>query len=257
MPTLAPVQATDDDDDEEGGGRGSLVVRRQPSVATRGSMVQARRSSVLSRIDKKKTANMTLDPAPLFNAARAGHIRDAEAFLDLDGGVDYVDRIDAHGRTALMLACMADGHEPGAAGKEKQDCSEQVRRDIAELLIDRGASVNIVGPGGWTALFFAAFYAQEPTVRLLLSTKADVNHKDKDGRPVGSWARYGDLDAAHLKRVMKLFDHAGHDRHIDAVIKHGEVNECMFMAPIKLDEAAEDLISQALEAHGGISSVPR
>ena len=51
------------------------------------------------------------------------------------------------------------------------------RKEITELLLSKGADVNIKDIQGKTALIFAATYGNKEIVELLLSNGADVNAK--------------------------------------------------------------------------------
>mmetsp|Transcript_80031 Transcript_80031/g.242952 ORF Transcript_80031/g.242952 Transcript_80031/m.242952 type:complete len:224 (+) Transcript_80031:98-769(+) len=167
----------------------------------------------------------------LCNAARAGHVSEVEALIDIEGVA--VDSRSADGLTPLMLACVADGHDP----INGRDSTEAQRLAIAELLLERGADVNANGPGGWTAMFYAAFYAQESLLRRILEAQADVHHLDEAHRSAASWARFGDLDRDHVKAVLKLFAQRGFPQHVDVLVRQGTVS-CPFHAPVVLDRAA-------------------
>jgi|GEM_PF-3983034 len=56
---------------------------------------------------------------------------------------------------------------------------------LASTLIDQGANVNALGPGGRTAIFDAT---REDVVELLIRHGADVHHRDDDGRNAFHWA---------------------------------------------------------------------
>lgn len=66
-------------------------------------------------------------------ACQAGHPREVESFLDHDEVP--IDAPDAFGRTALMLCCAADGHQPGAEEEpERLDTTSHSRRETAQVL---------------------------------------------------------------------------------------------------------------------------
>ena len=63
------------------------------------------------------------------------------------------------------------------------DHSGRRRPDEAvRLLLEKGAEVNIKGPGGFTALMLAASNGHAETVRLLLEKGADLNAKTRLGQ---------------------------------------------------------------------------
>ena len=55
-------------------------------------------------------------------------------------------------------------------------------RDVAELLIDRGAEVNATNDDDWTALTIAAIDGHRDVVELLIDRGADVNATDGQGQ---------------------------------------------------------------------------
>ncbi|MGY8732999.1 MAG: ankyrin repeat domain-containing protein [Pirellulales bacterium] len=71
-------------------------------------------------------------------------------------------------------------------------------KEIAELLIDKGADVNAVGGLlGWTPLHWAAREGRKEVAELLIAKGADVNAKDEDGKKPLDWA---DGETADLLR---------------------------------------------------------
>ena len=53
--------------------------------------------------------------------------------------------------------------------------------EVAELLIQKGANVNVSGDDGGTALHAAAFLGQYEVAKLLVQKGADVNARKNDG----------------------------------------------------------------------------
>ena len=80
-------------------------------------------------------------------------------------GVDVNIREKTMGSTPLIVACSLEG-----------------TYEIVELLISKGADINIQGSyDGRTALMFASSNGKLDLVKYLLSKKADVHLKAKDG----------------------------------------------------------------------------
>jgi ankyrin repeat protein len=95
----------------------------------------------------------------LFIASIQGDVKEMEALLDRGAGADGT--------------CMRPGSRQqesilGAAVRED-------RREAAELLIKRGANVNMIGPDGRTALHIAARYGHADMTALLIKNGADRN----------------------------------------------------------------------------------
>ena len=65
--------------------------------------------------------------------------------------------------------------------------------EVAELLIRQGADVNAAGQKGWTALHWAVAMARKKSVELLIGEGADVNAKDLIyGTPLDNVGRFYD-----------------------------------------------------------------
>lgn len=94
----------------------------------------------------------------LLDAAFNGDEHEVRALLDKGINIDYQET--QLGVTALMLATAA-GHI-----------------DIASLLIDSGASINIRDVRGWTALMISIYEGQPDSAAMLLQSGADVNVHD-------------------------------------------------------------------------------
>ena len=90
-------------------------------------------------------------------------ISDHAAILQKLDGVLDVDTSDSGGRTLLMEAVIRGD------------------RHLVEILVNKGASVNLRDVRGWTALHFAAQAYDPDIVKLLLDAGADANAQDDWG----------------------------------------------------------------------------
>ena len=91
-----------------------------------------------------------------YDAAFSGDARSVTAWLDEGGGVDA--RCAEFNDATLMMAAAGGGHEA-----------------IVRMLLQRGASVNLQGTLGGTALMRAAIKGDTTIVQALLDAKADAS----------------------------------------------------------------------------------
>ena len=106
----------------------------------------------------------------LVYAAGHGAARDCRA-VARDCGLD-VDRRYGNDLTALMWAA---GHSDGV--RARADGLETV-----ELLLSKGAAIDLADNRGRTALMIAAERGHAEIVKLLLSAGVDESLRDKDGK---------------------------------------------------------------------------
>jgi hypothetical protein len=72
--------------------------------------------------------------------------------------------------------------------------------EIARLLLQNGAEVNVRNNFGWTPLYCSAFYGHIDILHLLVENGADIEAQDVDGERALHWAaRYG-----HLPFIQEL-----------------------------------------------------
>ena len=125
-----------------------------------------------------ETAPQAVDPVA---AARLERVRSG-----IEQGLD-VNRVDAEGRTALMMAAF-EGYS-----------------DIVGLLLEHGAEVDKSDSAGRTALMYAASGPFPQTVKLLIQSGADVNHADE----VEHWT------------ALMLAAAEGHKPVVELLLQHG------------------------------------
>jgi ankyrin repeat protein len=91
-----------------------------------------------------------------------------------------------NGHSHTVRALLEKGIEANKRSGENEDAplAEAARRgfiQVAEVLLSRGAFVDITTRAGWTPLMFAAQAGHVAIVKLLLEHGADVNNKGRDG----------------------------------------------------------------------------
>jgi ankyrin repeat protein len=123
--------------------------------------------------------------SPLITAAFRGDLEEVRGLLDAGDDPNQVvnpaDRGSDIQRSALGSAARA-GH-----------------LEVAELLLDRGARVDLVPRGDASALITAAEHGHRPVVEMLLARGADPNRTLKgDGSPLIAAARSGDREVVRM-----------------------------------------------------------
>jgi len=132
-------------------------------------------SSLLSRGFDPNTVNLKAEPA-LLNALNVGALSSAEVLIRHPK--TNVNVRNAHGETALMLACLK-GHV-----------------SLAKLLISRQADIN---HPGWTPLHYAATGGHVELIHMLLEESAYIDAESPNGTtPLMMAARYGSAKATQL-----------------------------------------------------------
>ena len=132
-------------------------------------------SSLLSRGFDPNTVNLKAEPA-LLNALNVGALSSAEVLIRHPR--INVNVRNAHGETALMLACLK-GHV-----------------SLAKLLISRQADIN---HPGWTPLHYAATGGHVELIHMLLEESAYIDAESPNGTtPLMMAARYGSAKATQL-----------------------------------------------------------
>lgn len=119
-------------------------------------------------------------PLDIHAAAMLGRTDDVLAFLADDP--DLVRQRGVHGMPMLFF--------PSASG----------RREVAELLVERGAEIND-GAGGNTALHAAAYFGHPEMAEWLLERGADTSATDYEGKtPLQVAEEHGHTRVAELLR---------------------------------------------------------
>ena len=149
---------------------------------------------------------------PLIWAIGGGHLSTAR--LLLESGAD-VDASDAWGSTALSVAArngipegskilLAAGADPDSTDRFGRTplisaSTYQGSAEISQLLLENGASVNLMDQRGWDALTLAVETGRTDTVKVLLKAGANVNRADhKEFYPLSFAAKRGNLDIVRL-----------------------------------------------------------
>jgi len=144
--------------------------------------------------------------------------KDTVKALALIKGGENVNAIDANGATLLMTASrwanepmvsflLRHGATPDNPKSPKGRtclmvaCAYYSGKGICQMLIDRGANVNIASNDGVTPLMLAAQNAKLDVVELLLKRGANPNAKDKAGKTALDYANTADVSEYLVKSV--------------------------------------------------------
>lgn len=160
-----------------------------------GADVNAKGAPVHALLDGTDT---TYSGTPLAEAVEANHVTTAQILLDHGAKADTINRFNEPG---LHYAINAGNNAASNHGWTA----------MSQLLIARGANVNVLLPDGTTPLMQAANVGNISVVRDLLAHGADVNARTNDG--------FSALTCANGPAILKLLISHGAD--VNAKSKEG------------------------------------
>ena len=157
-------------------------------------------SSLLSRGFDPNTVNLKAEPA-LLNALNVGALTSAEVLVRHPK--INVNVRNAHGETALMLACLkghlalaklliskqADINQPGWTPLHYAATGGHV--ELIQLLLEESAYIDAESPNGTTPLMMAARYGSAKATQLLIDEGADIQVKNQLGLTALDFAKQG------------------------------------------------------------------
>jgi len=188
----------------------------------------------------------------IHEAAYEGNIKAVKQHLaagaDVNGKqgevLDAFDRVDRSGTTPLHKALLG-GHKEIAELLISKGANVNAKdndgltplhwaetKELAELLITKGADVNAKWNGGLTYLHQAAVKSRNGVAEFLISKGLDVNEKDEDGNTPLDWANGN-----------------GNFRTADLLRKHGGKTSAWFKADESMQIAAEAGNIKAVKQH--------
>ncbi len=135
----------------------------------------------------------------LMVAAWEGNIAMMELFLKHGARIDLSNRYDEQAlplaawrghleAVKWLLAHGASVNRPGQRWNALHYAAFADRREIARLLIERGADINARAPNGSTALMMTAREGREELARQLLEGGADAQANNENGDSALTWA---------------------------------------------------------------------
>jgi ankyrin repeat protein len=146
-----------------------------------------------------------------FNKSESQFLIEVESFLKVGGDINSLDK---EGFTLLEKSIRSEYNNAskflisnGAnvnAGMPLFFASARGQREIVELLILKGADINVKGSFGETPLHWAAQYGHKNVVELLLSKGADPNVTDAVGGTPLHYARKPDVIEALLVKGANI-----------------------------------------------------
>ena len=158
--------------------------------------------------------NWREDPFRLFYAV--GHNMKDECELLLEEGDDINLQEPEEGWTALGVACLTDSVEMARYLIEKGAAIDlgpagtpplivallREHSGLVEMLVSKGADVNIRGSKEMTPLFAAAITGNRKNCELLLKSGADPGAKSEDGLTAADYANDGEI-----KKMLRGAEH--------------------------------------------------
>lgn len=140
-------------------------------------------------------------------------------------------------RALLAAGALPDRKSGSGATSPLMFAAQRDRLELAQILVDGGASLDLADKDGWTALHFAARFGHMGVLRFLLESGADVNAAARDGvTPLMLGAEQG------RKEVVLALIAAGADVNMRAPGKEGQ-SALMFAAAKDHAEVALEILS--------------
>lgn len=136
----------------------------------------------------------------VFTIARSGTVEDLKKIVNKDP--EIINTKNSNGFTPLILACYKGNvavvkfliensktiNTSSDMGTPLMACVVKGSNEILELLLQKGADPNLTDSKGTTALMYAAQFQNIDAIKLLLKHKAEIQHKDKDGKTAFEFA---------------------------------------------------------------------
>ncbi len=177
-------------------------------------------SSLLSRGFDPNTVNLKAEPA-LLNALNVGALTSAEVLVRHPK--INVNVRNAHGETALMLACLkghlalaklliskqADINQPGWTPLHYAATGGHV--ELIQFLLEESAYIDAESPNGTTPLMMAARYGSAKATQLLIDEGADLQVKNQLGLTALDFAKQGNRPDA-LEIISKAMNQVKTDK---------------------------------------------
>jgi ankyrin repeat protein len=177
-------------------------------------------SSLLSRGFDPNTVNLKAEPA-LLNALNVGALTSAEVLVRHPK--INVNVRNAHGETALMLACLkghlalaklliskqADINQPGWTPLHYAATGGHV--ELIQFLLEESAYIDAESPNGTTPLMMAARYGSAKATQLLIDEGADLQVKNQLGLTALDFAKQGNRPDA-LEIISKSMNQVKTDK---------------------------------------------
>ena len=164
----------------------------------------------------------------LMNAAQKGDAQQVEKLLNIPGKRAEINTQNSDKMTALNIAAL-DGYT-----------------DVARLLINAGADLEIESRGGQTPLLWATQYNHSELAKLLISFKANVNaHNEFWITPLMYAVQAGNLE------IVKMLLEAGADMHARKYVNSSRHPATAYEMALKLkDETIKNAIIALLDSYG-------
>ena len=171
-------------------------------------------SNLLNRGFDPNTVNLKAEPA-LLNALNVGALTSAEILVRHPK--INVNVRNAHGETALMLACLkghvalaklliskqADVNQPGWTPLHYAATGGHV--ELIQILLEESAYIDAESPNGTTPLMMAARYGSAKATQLLIAEGADLQIKNQLGLTALDFAKQGNRPDA-LEIISKAMN---------------------------------------------------
>uniref|UniRef100_G3Q1W8 Euchromatic histone-lysine N-methyltransferase 1b n=1 Tax=Gasterosteus aculeatus aculeatus TaxID=481459 RepID=G3Q1W8_GASAC len=153
--------------------------------------------SILVALDTEKPKKLRFHPKQLYLSAKQGELK--KVLLMLVDGIDPNFKMDSQNKRTPLHAAAEGGYKDICHMLVQVTHSFSPAGANLDILLSLTVSLSHQDDGGWTAMIWATEYKHVDQVNLLLCKGADINIRDKEENICLHWAAFsGSVEIAEL-----------------------------------------------------------